>query len=520
MCGIVPDLVFNELKFLRDPHEHQDERQPGSNDNRPIVQDKKRKHENEEISAYFNRRTSRGRALDPPLGGRTVARQKPHHGDEERSDLPEGGSSPLLPDEELTSIPYLGFGTKGAINQSGNLQPSATTYLTWSESAAGSNNQVRHAANAKFTRESGQLSTSKKPQQRRPERDLTCRPPSGTAEPPARKGQPDVPRGQWSTSRRTRGPAKVVVYVQPGNREPNRSPSRRTVHDNTSMSLPMRSPARPARQRQQEAILDQQALSSDVESFNTSDILKVKGRLEALGEEAPPPNTQSSRTSHSDKENVRPISSSPTAKISRVAQEAMAKRYKEPIRRSSKVTDQMFRHVDEDARGHILHASENEGSPPNRRHLQDLDVNEFAYRPMPPHATMRGQVAHQRAQYDAENVSAVGFDPEDDEMLDGYATFEPTFADYAAVSPDQAPAYVYAPPDAEPDMHSFSFRYDRPSTRARDVSWSRGGISTTHRDAFPHAATVEQGLMNEEDHIGGRDFEDGLEGFWRPNRLY
>ena len=519
MCGIVPDLVFNELKFLRDPREHQDERQTVSNDHKPSVQDKKRDLEREEISTYFDRRTSRDPALDPSLGGRTVARQAPRHGNEERSDLPEGGSSPILPDEELTSIPYLGFGTKGAINQSGNLQPSATTYLTWSESVAGSDNEMRHAANAKFTRESGQPSTSKKPQQRRPERDLTSRPPSGTVKPPVRKGQPDVPRGQWATSRRTRGLAKVEVYVQPGNMEPDRPPSKRTVHDNTSVSLPMRPPMGPARQLQQETIPDQQGLSSDVESFNTSDILKVKGRLEALGEEAPPI-IQNARSSYSDKENVQPISSSPTAKMLRIAYEAMAKGYEEPIRRSLKVTDRMFRRVDEDPRGHISHASEIEGSRPKRLHLQDLDVNEFAYRPMSPHATMRGQVAHQRMQHDAENVSAVGFDPEDDEMLDKYALLEPPFADYADTAPDHVPAYTYAPLDAEPDIHSLSFRYDRPSTRAHDFSWSRGGMSATHRGTPSFVATAEQGLLHEEDHIGDRDFEDGLEGFWRPNRLY
>lgn len=484
-----------------------------------MVQDKKREHENEEISAYFNQRTSRDRGHDPALSRRTQTKKERHLDNREHSDLREGGSSPILPDEELTSIPYLGFGSKGTINQSGNPQPSATTYLTWSESAAGSDNGVWRAANAKFSRESGQPSTSKKAQQRRPELDLTSRPPSDTAELSVRKGPPDVPRGQWSISRSTQGPDKMEVYVQPSNREPNPSTSKPTVHDSTSMSLPLQPQAKPARQRQQKIILDQQALSSDVGSFNTSDILKVKGRLEALGEEAPP-TIRSARVSHSDKENVQPVSSSPTAKLLRIAHETMAKGYEEPIRRLSRAAHHAFRRVEEDHRGHDSHAPKNQGPQPNRPHLQDLDVDDIAYRSVPRHDAIRRQGVYQQAQHDAENVPALGFDLEDDDMLDGYGTNEPTLAKYEDAIADHLPTHTYATPDARPAMHFLSFRYDGPPTRSHEIPWSRGGTSATHRNHASHAATLEQGLMNEEGHIGDRDFDDGLEGFWRPNRLY
>lgn len=311
----------------------------------------------------------------------------------------------------------------------------------------------------------------------------------------------------------------MEVYVQPSNREPNPSTSKPTVHDGTSMSLPLPPQAKPARQRQQRIILDQQALSSDVESFNTSDILKVKGRLEALGEEAPP-TIQSARISHSDKENVQPASSSPTAKILRIAHEAMAKSHEEPIRRPSGAVHHMFRRVDEDDRGHDSHAPENTGPQPNHPHLQDLDVDEIAYRSMPRHDAIRRQGVYQQAQHDAENVPALGFDLEDDDMLDGYGTNEPALAKYEGAIADHLPAHTYATPDARPDMHFLSFRYDRPPTRAHDTTWSRGDMSATHRNDASHAATLEQGLMNEEGRIGDRDFDDGLEGFWRPNRLY
>jgi hypothetical protein len=133
----VPDLVFNELKFLQDPHEHQDEGQSEDDNRRPTVRDRKREIEREEISAYFNQRTPRDHALEPSLSRQTETRRNLPRHDNQQDDLPEGGSSPILPDEELTANPYLGFGSRGTVNHSGNPHPSGSTYLTWSESVAG-----------------------------------------------------------------------------------------------------------------------------------------------------------------------------------------------------------------------------------------------------------------------------------------------------------------------------------------------------------------------------------------------
>lgn len=515
----MPDLVFNELRFLRDSHEHQDERHTDSNGYRPTGQEKKREVEHEEISAYFNQRTSRNRALEPSLSRRTETKQKSSRDNDELHGLPEGGSSPLLPDEELTTVPYLGFGSRGTLNKSGDPHPSATTYLTWSESAPASDTQMRHLARIKPFQESGQPSLAKKVQQRRAERNSTSRPHSDTVEQSVRKGSPDVPKGQWSKSRRTRGPAQVEVYVQQSNVEPDPLRNKRKTRDSTSMSLPTGPPAAPGRHRQQEPVVQQQVLSSDVGSFNTSDILKVKGRLEALAEEGPS-TIQSVRSPRSGKENVQPRSSSPTAKILRIAHEAMAKGYEEPIARSSKGAHQVSPRVDESERGHDSYTYQREGPRPDRSQLRDLDVNESAYPPMQSHAMMRGQGPYQELQHDAANVPLVGLDPEDDDMLDGYPTFAPAFADYADAPSDHVPAHTYAPLVAEPDLHSPSFRYDKPLMRARDAPWSRGGMSATNRTTSSFVATAEHGLLNEEDHTGDRDFEDGLKGFWRPNRLY
>jgi hypothetical protein len=511
MCDTVPDLVFNELKFLRDPHEHQDERSPNNDARGPSLQEKKRETEREEISAYFKQRTSRDHALEPSLNRRSEIRRNSPHYDEEHIDLPDGGSSPILPDEELTANPYLGFGSRGTVNHSGNPHPSGTTYLTWSESGASPDVQTLRTTNARTSR----MSTVKKAQRRRAERDPSSGPSSDAVESPARQNSVRVPRGQWPTSRRTRDPAKVEVYIQQRDAEPNLATSKRKSHHSTSMSLPTRTPAGSARQGQQKATIQQQVLSSYAGSFNTSDIVKLRDRLGALAEEAPS-TIKHIHAPQSEKENVQPISSSPTAKILRIAHEAMATSHEEPVAS----VGHLHRHVDRDERRHNPYTFDDAKHRRNYVYSRNPSDEESTYHPMHTYAITQARTFHQQLRQDAETVSAAGFDQEDEEMLDGHPIFEPTLAHHTDAMPDHVPAHTYAPPDARSDLHSLSFRFDRRSTRARGFPWSRDDMSTTHRDTSSHVAAAEQSLMTGDDHVGGRDFDDGLEGFWRPNRLY
>jgi hypothetical protein len=134
---------------------------------------------------------------------------------------------------------------------------------------------------------------------------------------------------------------------------------------------------------------------------------------------------------------------------------------------------------------------------------------------------MRTHSFHQQVQQqDGEAPSAAVFDPEDDEMLDGYNMFEPHIDDNAHAMVDEGFAYTYAPPTSHLDARSLSYRHERPSTRLRGIPWSRGDVSTTLRDTSSHIIPAERGSSVEIDRVGGREFEDGLEGFWKPNRLY
>jgi hypothetical protein len=519
MHSTVPDLAFNELRFLRDPDEHQDERRPDDAHRKQSNHDRKRETEREEISAYFHQRASRDDVLDPALSNQRATKQGPstEHGEYDDN---QGGSSPILPDEELPAIPYLGFGSKGTVNPSSNHHPSATTYLTWSESAANPDTRAERMPNLETALEVGQLSAVNGLRMQHPKDHERTRPADTNAERSTRKRQSEIQRGHWSASRRTRGPAKVEVYIQPDNSGQSPPRSKRDVHDSTSLSLPTRPPLKPTRDWQQKPAHQQEGLHSNDGSFHTSDILKVRGRLEALAEEAPL-STKSNHIPRSDKENAQPLSSSPTAKIMRVAHDAMVNTHKEPVIRSSRNVHRP-----------LYHTEVTEQRPPSRTvpsprhetfqdHLRVPNNYEPAHRSVYVSPAMRTHSFHQKVQQqDGEAPSAAVFDPEDDEMLDGHNMFEPHIDDNAHAMVDEGFAYTYAPPTSHLDARSLSYRHERPSTRLRGIPWSRGDVSTTLRDTSSHIIPAERGSSVEIDRVGGREFEDGLEGFWKPNRLY
>ena len=153
----VPDLAFNELKFLRNHTEHQDEHQFDETHHEPSNQRKKREIEREEISAYFNQRKSDIGASHSSPKMPKATNQRPAAEQGESISAREGGSSPILPEEELAAKPYLGFGSRGAVNQSSHPQPSGTTYLTWSESEAEHDMRANHILDHKSAQDSDRL---------------------------------------------------------------------------------------------------------------------------------------------------------------------------------------------------------------------------------------------------------------------------------------------------------------------------------------------------------------------------
>lgn len=515
MTATVPDLAFNELKFLRNHNEHQDEHQSDAIYHEHSHQKNKREAEREEISTYFNQRKFDDEAphSSPKRPRAPKRRRVPDQGDS--SIAQGGGSSPILPEEELTAKPYLGFGSRGTVNQSSHPQPSGTTYLTWSESEAESDMRANHILNHKPDQDLDRLSTPRVLDNHSRKRQQEFRPTIDTARKVIQENPLGVQHGQWSASRRIRGPAKVEVYTRRNNARHDPSAATQEPHDSTSMSLTTRSLADSTRVQHHGRQQKRQVLPSDAGSFHTSDILKIRGRLSALADQ-PQFDMHHTDTPHSNKENVQPVSTSPIAKMLRTAHQAISKTHEEPIRQSSRRSDYVYTNLHETEPGISSHLHAFQSQLPRLYSKMAADENPTR-QPLHPPSSIPEQYFYRQVRrdnrFEASNAAAHA---EDEEMLDNAVTYQAEFESPAEVRSGQV--FAYAPPPAYSNMHSTSHRYDRPSTRG--VSWSRGGMSNALRESISRDATADQTMPAEGDHFDGVTFDDGLEGFWRPNRLY
>lgn len=516
----MPDLVFNELRFLRNPNEHQDEHQPDESQQKPSHQGKKREAEREEISAYFNQCKSHDNVLHSPGSKQQPRHRKPHPKHGEGGHSREGISSPILPDEELTAIPYLGFGSKGTANQSSHPQPSETTYLTWSESVVDPPTRANYVRQHKLAPETLQLSTSKPSQSQPSKRQSHVRSVNDTAKKPIRESLLKAGEGQWAASRRVRGPARVEVYTQRSEDRHDVPAESQDLHDRTSLSLPTRPLAASAHIQQHDDKQKRQIPPSDAESFHTSDILKIRGRLGALADRLPS-DSHTVDAPQSNKENVQPISTSPIAKVLRTAHEAISKAHEEPTRQPSTQVNHVYAPVRETAPRTTSHSHalpSHESPPQYPRPRAEGYLTRQPLRPFSPIPEYRFDQREQRNGGLA--AMRVSFDPADDEMLDNDVAFQPGLEIAIDAGSDQAFENAFIPRTAHSGTQSITRSHERPSPWARDISWSRNGVPSAFRETTPHATIVDRGSPPRERHLDSVHFEDELEGFWRPNRLY
>ncbi|KAK3675760.1 hypothetical protein LTR78_004401 [Recurvomyces mirabilis] len=121
----LPDLVFNEMRFLQKPKDHQD-KTPARPDNEAATKKDRQQRREEEISAYFTvgrdaaqhdhprQRNSR----DPPC------KEKGHRLHQRSAARP--------PPVDLPEKPFLGFGSKG--QHATTQEPTTNSNCTWSDS--------------------------------------------------------------------------------------------------------------------------------------------------------------------------------------------------------------------------------------------------------------------------------------------------------------------------------------------------------------------------------------------------
>ncbi|KAK5113104.1 hypothetical protein LTR62_003683 [Meristemomyces frigidus] len=175
----LPDLTFNEMRFLQRPKEHQDDY---PQDDR-ISGKKDRQHLREaEISAYF--------ALDHTAT--QCARPDPEarrQGSERKLRTSPHGSIPIP--LELSDKPFLGFGSKG---RHATQEPTTKSHYTWSESRASARDDVKVTGTKQNVPPHLDITpmTEGGRGPSRPTREKRRRP-SGAVEPSIRKSMPSEP---------------------------------------------------------------------------------------------------------------------------------------------------------------------------------------------------------------------------------------------------------------------------------------------------------------------------------------
>ncbi|KAK1054325.1 hypothetical protein LTR33_014234 [Friedmanniomyces endolithicus] len=306
----LPDLVFNELKFLRKPEDHQDEAQTGIT--RAAGKKDTQRQREEEISAYFTRDigvlADHAETAHEPEATPSVQHQRSR-------------TAQIRPAIALPEQPFLGFGSKGQHANSRRTGP-ASCY-TWSESVAAEPiarrskrpraADIANGRRMQASRDAGSADGSEKAiGDFRQAATLKQRTESVTS----------PKRGKLVRSQRAPGPA-VEVFKPPD--EHSHESERRTATRATLQSLPHSEPLEPPLP----AVRTQRRrYSPRSPEFHTSDILLVR-------QEAEPAAAVDNGHSHDTldtvdqlrlrgKENRDTETSTPTSKLLRQAQEAVS----------------------------------------------------------------------------------------------------------------------------------------------------------------------------------------------------
>lgn len=508
----VPDLVFNELRFLQNSKDHQNEQHALRK--QPTQHNEKPENDREEISAYFSKHQRRS----PPDRSPAVA-PKPteqvclpnRNASPGQSEARQAGSSPLLPDKELPAVPYLGFGSKGMVNQSSR-EPrpsSSASYLTWSES--GGVLPVQESSKIQLDKplEASQLPMQRRTHSERPNRHQQTQH-TGHA-------QPFVDEIRHTPKKRGTRPPRQQMQKQhslpnkelpvPDDLEANISTRDAQLDGATSQSLPIA--RRNAAEENAQTYGEIPTSSSGAKSFDTADILNIKQRLTALAQQSPPKISNDCQLPN-DKENILPPSTSPTTKVLRSAREALMRNDRDTL---TKPPTLMIDQLDE-LRVNLLEVPSHVGTfnaqhspkqtPPG---IGEDDVTDHPgvspWLPIDCYFDQDHMAEAQRAQ----EYSPVP--PE--EML---ATFpHGTYLDGSIAETSIRPNRMYTPVlhHERPGRHS-------PVTHARHFQWSRSRMST--RKSSSDKTFAARNIHLDDGIVADQTLEDGLQGFWRPHRLY
>ncbi|KAK5172131.1 uncharacterized protein LTR77_003769 [Saxophila tyrrhenica] len=305
----LPDLVFNEMKFLEKPSEHQDQLPAAAPPQQSKKEDRKRA-KNDEISAYFSAPRG-GNHEGIHVGNGTGNEQRrrasaPDHGPDQsdaarREARPRPSSIVDLPEK-----PFLGFGSRATQLGSKELRLDMTTCLSWSESPPRPA-RLEQANTARCPEERLQTvgntsarhhSSAARPSVEQRALEGHLRDGSDHAQ-SARKRSRQNTEAQWQQSQRTGGEARVEVLRPPTPRKRGQPPAETSPTRTTLQSPPHGPPV------QQEIRQDARSWENP-SGYHTSDILKINEDVRQPVRSSGPDQKRKDSHRHSNKENHDP----------------------------------------------------------------------------------------------------------------------------------------------------------------------------------------------------------------------
>ncbi|KAK3706304.1 hypothetical protein LTR37_012819 [Vermiconidia calcicola] len=531
----LPDLAFNEMRFLKRPKEHQDEAEDGEAP-RQSKKKQRSKAREEEISAYFNAKQPANAQPTGPLNQRSRPERDEIGQSQDDGRRRRKSSPPAV--VELPDKPFLGFGSKGARHESLDSQIDRATYYSWSESVRRVSQPPRERPLAAPACDAGQLS-AKRPHstQRRSTEARGGKRSANVDRSPSDKQRDNTNHGQWVQTRRTRGPALVEVYQPPAvgfgpkhkDGRDHTSPTRTTVQ-----SLPRHPDNNIGRSGCKLEVPRDNTRPPD--SYHTSDILKIYDEHPGRVDSPAPKHQHRSHDGGHDKENADPESSFALDKVLGDIQRAVSKPAVVPEPRAKS------RHAEPEINTDLGDCAINEMAskgPPSARHVQSQgehhpQLEQSArgsmrpyHRPYHPQAEKEAQVRAPQPGNVARSVRGEAHQSqqpysvyEDDEMLDNNPEF-----DNAPFAQD----YVYANDRQVEDLVHRS-----PSVQRSSIF--KGQAEHLEQEEPYEWSAVESDLRQMTSVLGlsiGREFESeqsaimrdqpvdgGLVGFWKPNKLY
>lgn len=515
MRSEVPDLVFNEMRFLQRPKEHQDEGAKEPQTKRSRKKDRKREQQ-EEISAYFAEKRPKGEAV--AKADRNDV-DHPTQQDERRRDRSpsrgrHGTRTHEGPPLELPGKAFLGFGSRGARPSSRCSR--STTPLSWSESQrrSPSVHDVQGSRSPRRTHH-GRIGRQSRQDGKHGRRKRACDERLPYA-PNNSKGLRDYTR----TQRDKRMPSSAPTYEQT-------KPTKRASIDQEQMAtrtketsnITLPSVQRPPRQRSKDD-LEKDRMSQH--SGHTSDILQV--RLAVLDD--PGTKTLAGEPPAEDQPGHQANSSSPTIKLLRQARDAI-RRQDVPVKAAFVPQADLPNHFDDHVSGRhdaapqarSIQGDPNAADPPPEevQTLPSLSRQPAAFTSqrrqpqpclIPPNTLLQLEPwqVHPREEINAEIEGL------EDEMLDN-GDMEATCHEYETYGP--VPTSLVTPNEV-----TLSSRFGRASLSFDFASHHATSVRgmTPFRTEPRGVLTLTQGRGMFS--VGSeRGIADNLAGFWKPHQL-